>query len=144
MRVHASCAAYPGPNGYDAILLTGPAGAGKSDMLLRLIQAGWVLVADDQVLIEQGAAAAPDALAGILEVRGLGLFRTPFLASAALRLVVRLGVEPARLPAPRRDEILDLPLITIDPGAISAVARISLALEAACGRVSQLAGAFAM
>jgi HPr kinase/phosphorylase len=144
MRVHASCVARAGPDGYDAILLLGQAGVGKSDMSLRLIHAGWALVADDQVVIEQGFASAPAPLAGILEVRGLGLFRLPFLKSAALRLVVRLAAPTLRLPEPRRDEVLDLPVVTIDACAISAIEQLSLALEAACGRVSQIAGAFAM
>jgi HPr kinase/phosphorylase len=144
MRVHASCAARPGPNGYEAILLIGPTGAGKSDMLLRLIHAGWVLVADDQVLVERGVASAPTELAGILEVRGLGLFRLPFLKSASLRMVVRLGVPTERLPQPEQDGALDLPVISVDVGNISAVERVSIALDAACGRVLQIAGAFAM
>jgi HPr kinase/phosphorylase len=144
MTVHASCAAYPGPNGDDAILLIGPSGAGKSDLLLRLIHAGWALVADDQVNIDRGVASAPDALAGVLEVRGLGLFRLPFLRSAPLRLVVQLGASAPRLPQPAWDDVWDLPMVTIDPGAVSAVERVGLALEAACGRVLQIAGAFAM
>lgn len=144
MRVHASCAALSGPNGYDAVLFRGPPGAGKSDMLLRLIHAGWALVADDQVLVERGIASAPTELAGVLEVRGLGLFRLPFLKSAPLRMVVRLGVPMERLPQPEQDGALDLPAISLDAGNISAVERVSIALDAACGRVLQIAGAFAM
>jgi HPr kinase/phosphorylase len=102
------------------------------------------MVADDQVNIEGVVASAPDALAGILEVRGLGLFRLPFLQSAPLRLVVRVGVSAARLPQPEWDDVLDLPVVTIDAGAVSAVERVGLALEAACGRALQIAGAFAM
>lgn len=143
MTVHASCAAHLGPDGYDAVLLLGPPGAGKSDLLLRLIHAGWALVADDQVRIESGLAAAPAPLAGLIEVRGLGLFRLPFITVAPLRLVVRLGVQPDRLPAPERHPELDLPIVTIDPAQISAVERVTLALQAACGRVDQIAGAFA-
>ncbi len=143
MRSNASCAARPGPNGYDAALLTGASGTGKSDMVLRLMHAGWGLVADDQVDIISGIAAAPARLAGVLEVRGLGLFRLPFLQSARLRLVVRLGVPIERLPHPARDEVLNLPVVSIDAGAISAVERLNLAMDAACGRVSQVAGAFA-
>jgi HPr kinase/phosphorylase len=144
MRVHASCAARSGPNGYDAVLFLGRPGAGKSDMLLRLIHAGWVLVADDQVNIERGIASAPPELAGVLEVVGLGLFHLPYLRSACLRLVIRLGLPLERLPHPERDEDLNLPVVTIDAGAISAVERATIALEAACGRVSQVAGAFAI
>jgi HPr kinase/phosphorylase len=47
-----------------------------------------------------------------------------------------------RLPQPERDPALDLPVVTIDGASPSAVERITLALEAACGRVSQIAGAF--
>jgi HPr kinase/phosphorylase len=113
-------------------------------MLLRLIHAGWALVADDQVLVERGIASAPTELAGVLEVRGLGLFRLPFLKSAPLRMVVRLGVPMERLPQPEQDGALDLPAISLDAGNISAVERVSIALDAACGRVLQIAGAFAM
>jgi HPr kinase/phosphorylase len=143
MRFHASCAAKPGPAGNNAVLLLGPSGSGKSDVLLRLINLGWLLVADDQVLVEHGAARAPEALKGLLEVRGLGLFHLPYLQSAPLRLVVNLGVQTARLPAPERHPTLNLPLVTIDPAQHSAPERLGLALEAATGRLSQLVGAFA-
>lgn len=143
MRLHASCVAQSGPDGYDAVLILGPPGAGKSDFLLRLIHRGFVLVADDQVLIENNIASAAAPLGGLLEVRGLGIFRLPFIASAPLRLVIRLGVQPIRLPEPETHPELDLPLVTIDPASPSAPARAWLALEAACGRVTQVAGAFA-
>ncbi len=143
MRLHASCAARPGLNGYDAVVLLGPSGSGKSDLLLRLIDRGFQLVADDQVIIEAGSASAPALLAGLLEVRGLGIFRLPFLEAATPRLVVRLGIATQRLPMPAQDEILGLPVVTIDPLHPSAPERVALALDAACGRVTQLAGAFA-
>jgi HPr kinase/phosphorylase len=143
MRLHASCAARPGPDGYDAVLLTGPSGAGKSDLLLRLLDRGFALVADDQVIVEDRTARAPAALAGLLEVRGLGIFRLPFIATATPRLVVRLGIAAERLPAPALDPNFGLPMVTIDPQHPSAPARVALALEAACARVTQLAGAFA-
>jgi HPr kinase/phosphorylase len=143
MRVHASCVAWPGPAGNDAILLKGPPGAGKSEFVLRLMQRGFKLVADDQVCIEDGIARVPAALAGLLEVRGLGIFHLPYLAAARLRLVVRLDVQPVRLPEPEIDAELGLPVVTIDPAGAAAPERAALALEAACGRVAQIAGAFA-
>lgn len=142
MHLHASCAARRGPDGDEAILLVGPPGAGKSDLLLRLVHAGWALVADDQVVIEDNIAAAPAALAGIIEVRGLGLFKLPYLNAAPLRLVIRLGVQPVRLPEPERDPALNLPVVTIDAAVASAVERVTIALDAACGRIAQIAGAF--
>jgi len=143
MRLHASCAARPGPDGPDAVLILGPPGAGKSDFLLQLIQTGFILVADDQVLIEHNTASAPAALAGLLEVRGLGIFRLPHLPEAPLRLAIRLGIPTARLPEPETHAETGLPLVTIDPAAPSAAARAALALDAATGRITQLAGAFA-
>ncbi len=125
------------------MLLLGSAGSGKSDFLLRLIDRGWLLVADDQVLVESGIARAPVALAGLLELRGLGLFRMGCLAEAKLRLVARLGLPPARLPIPALHESLGLPEVTIDPFPASAPARLELALDAATGKAAQLVGAFA-
>lgn len=149
MHWHASCAARQNLPGGDALLILGPSGAGKSDLLLRLIDKGFTLVADDQVLVEEGMASPPPALAGLLEVRGLGLFRLPYIAPARLRLVIALGGTslgtplPERLPAPRRHAELGLPEITLDAAHPSAAARAALALEAACGRITQQAGAFA-
>ncbi len=102
-----------------------------------------MLVADDQVLVENGQASAPAALSGLLEVRGLGIFHLPCLASAPLRLVIGLGLALERLPEPLTHGPTGLPMARIDPAAAAAVARVTLALDAACGRVAQLAGAFA-
>ena len=144
MYWHASCVARQHRPGGDALLLLGPSGAGKSDLLLRLIDQGFALVADDQVIIEDGLARPPAPLAGMLEVRGLGLFQLPYVAPARLRLVVSLGAMPAaRLPRPSLHPGLGLPEIIVDPATPSAPARVALALEAACGRVTQHAGAFA-
>jgi len=149
MRLHASCAAWPWPDaadrdGPDAVLLLGAPGAGKSDFLLRLVDAGWGLVADDQVKVPDGVARAPAALAGLIEIRGLGIFRLPYLPQARLRLVVELAVQTERMPAPRQYEALGLPLVVIDPAQASAVARCKIALDAACGRVENIAGAFTL
>jgi HPr kinase/phosphorylase len=139
MRLHASCACL----GDDAVLLLGGSGSGKSDLVLRLIDHGFELVADDQVEIEDGCARPPAALAGLLEVRGLGIFRLPCRAPARLRLAAMLGAEGERLPHPATWDVLPLPLIRLDARAASAPARVRLALDAACGRRAQAVGAFA-
>jgi HPr kinase/phosphorylase len=110
-------------------------------LLLRLLDRGFLLVADDQLLIEDGLASAPPALAGLLEVRGLGIFRIAHLAAARLRLAVRLAPQPERLPEPVIHAPTGLPLVTIDPASPSAAARVSLALDAVLGRIGQIAGA---
>ena len=127
----------------DGVLLIGPSGSGKSDLALRLLGRGFSLVADDRVDIEDGVAAPPAALAGLLEVRGLGIVRLPYAATARLALVAELGPAADRLPEPGRHAGLGLPLIRLDPAAASAPERVALALDCALGRVSQVAGAFA-
>jgi len=137
MQMHASCAAKDGAG----VLLLGPPGSGKSDLVLRLMDRGFMLVADDRVEIENGVARPPAALAGLLEVRGLGILRLPHLPEARLALAVELA-RPPRLPAPARHAELDLPLLAIDAASASAPQRVALALDCALGRIRQLAGAF--
>ena len=138
MQFHASCAAREG----QGVLLLGPSGCGKSDLLLRLIDNGFSLVADDRVDLRDGIASAPAALAGLLEVRGLGLLRLPHLASAPVVLAVELSAGE-RLPFPEIHPWAGCPLVRIDPASASAPQRVALALDCALGRTVQLAGAFA-
>jgi HPr kinase/phosphorylase len=152
MLLHASCAARVA----DAVLFLGPPGCGKSDLVLRLLDRGWHLVADDQVSL--GADLAPEpppALAGMLEVRGLGLFSDLPRASppVTLRLVVELAADRAtipRLPAPRRWSApgvtspgSSLPSVSLWPVEAAATAKVEWALDAALGLRAQHAGAFA-
>ncbi len=137
MQIHASCAAREG----HGVLLLGPSGAGKSDLLLRLLDHGFALVADDRVCIENGIARVPEALAGLLEIRGLGIVRLPFVQRARLALAVQLAVA-SRLPSPLQHPETTLPLVSIDPTLCSAPARVALALDCALRRIDQVAGAF--
>lgn len=141
MLMHASCAARDDLG----LLLTGAPGAGKSDMLLRLLDRGFALVADDQVEVaEDGWARAPQRLAGLVEMRGLGILRLPYVEKARPILLAQIVQGPVpRLPSPRRDEMLDLPVIAIDPRPASAAQLLDFAFEAAAGRLGQTAGAFA-
>ena len=123
-------------------MLLGPSGCGKSDLVLRLLECGFVLVADDRVNISDGIASAPEPLAGLLEVRGLGILKLCHVKQSRLALAVDLGGEAVRLPHPSRHAELDLPMVTIDPWAASATVRVSRALDCALGRVVQVAGAF--
>jgi HPr kinase/phosphorylase len=83
-------------------------------------------------------------LAGLLEVRGLGIVRLGYVATARLALVVELGGAGTRLPSPTLHDGLGLPLTRLDAWAASAPDRVSLALDCALGHVDQIAGAFAV
>ena len=137
MQIHASCAARAG----QGVLLIGAPGSGKSDLLLRLLDCGFALVADDRVDIADGQARPPPALAGLLEIRGLGIVRLPFEAPVPLALAVQLG-RGERLPQRARHP-LGLPLVSVDPALPSAPARVRVALDCATGRTQQVAGTFA-
>ena len=137
-RLHGSCISREG----HAVLVVGPPGCGKSDLVLRLLSRGFELVADDQVDIAGGIASCPAMLAGLLEVRGLGIVRLPWRTHARLALIVELGARADRLPLPHRHADLDLPVVRIDAAAASAPEKVALALDCALGRISQVAGAF--
>ena len=136
--VHASCVAIDG----SGTLLRGPSGSGKSDLALRLIDDGAVLVADDYVeLSREGdrvVARPPPQLAGLLEARGIGILRLPY-ADAPLALVVDLvpASEVERMPEPATAKLcdLDVPVIRLDPFAASACAKLRLAVRVAAGGI---------
>jgi HPr kinase/phosphorylase len=88
------------------VLLLGEPGAGKSDLALRLIADGALLVADDQTVVEiaEGAllARAPSPILGLIEVRAVGIGRAPVMRATRLKLAVQLVSEaPERMPEPR-------------------------------------------
>ena len=138
-RFHGTCVARGGAG----VLILGPSGAGKSDLALRLLNKGFDLVADDQVVVTGLRASPPDALAGLLEVRGLGIVRLPFKFDIELKLVIALTDRSDRMPEPEADPTLDLPLVRVRAASASAADRVALALDCAIGGVEQLVGAFA-
>jgi HPr kinase/phosphorylase len=127
--VHASAVLA----GRRAVLIRGPAGAGKSRLALALIQAadcGLIsfarLVGDDRIelAVAHGRLLArpPQALAGLIEVRGLGIRRLDYEPVAVIGLVVDLAVaEAERLPEAAAEEIevagIKLPRLAIGPGS---------------------------
>lgn len=139
VRLHATCVLVAGCG----VLLRGASGAGKSDLALRLIDGGARLIADDQTeLREDGGrllASPPEVLAGLIEVRGLGILRLPHQAGAELRLAVDLVAAELveRAPRPARVELLglSLPLIALAPFEASAAAKVRLAVRAVSGDI---------
>ncbi|MDD5585969.1 MAG: HPr kinase/phosphatase C-terminal domain-containing protein [Alphaproteobacteria bacterium] len=111
--IHASCVAFDGRG----VLLAGDPGAGKSEIALCLIEAGAKLVSDDQTAlhVENGRliAAPPASIAGLIEVRHVGLLRLPYCPSAPVMLYVDLVPDTAkleRMPESERVFLLDQPV----------------------------------
>ena len=138
-QIHATCVALEGRG----VLLLGAAGAGKSDLALRLVDAGWELVADDRVDLTASGdgliASAPETLAGLLEVRGLGILRLPATERAVVALAVELVIPEAvpRLPDERHLGLLghDVPVVALAPFQASSVKKVQLALALANGSI---------
>lgn len=134
IQVHASCVEIAGAG----ILLLGASGSGKSDLALRLLDTGARLVGDDRIDLasEAGAlvARAPAAIAGKIEVRGLGILSFPALARSHVRMAVDLVPASAveRLPESRHCSYLgiELPLIALAPFEASAPAKLRAAATA--------------
>jgi serine kinase of HPr protein (carbohydrate metabolism regulator) len=137
LLVHATAIAIDGV----AVLLRGPPGAGKSDLALRLIEGGARLLADDQALLRRAGnhvlVHAPIAIAGLIEVRGIGIVRVDSLDEAPLALLVDLVPSAAveRLPENRFEMVLGLviPLVALAPFEASAAAKLRLARRALVG-----------
>jgi HPr kinase/phosphorylase len=101
-NVHATAVVICGR----AVLILGSSGSGKSSLALALIGRGATLLSDDRVMLLRAGdgllAQAPAAIAGALEIRGLGLVRVPFQAEAPVALAVDLDQAPAaRMPQPQ-------------------------------------------
>lgn len=120
-----------------ALLIEGPPGSGKSSLALALIDRGAGLIGDDAVtLFEQDGrliAAPPPNIAGLLEVRGVGLLRLPVAEAAPVALVLELGGPPGeRLPVSplncRTTAGVAVPVLAFDPGLIAPAQRAEAAL----------------
>lgn len=139
--IHASCVVVGGVG----VLIRGASGAGKSDLALRLIDAGASLVADDyceaEALAGRLVVRPPPAIAGKLEVRGFGIVDLAHLPSTTIGLIVDLvaNTEIERLPNlgpdPKKDgatvviEGVRIAHLRLDPTHASAVAKVRLALK---------------
>jgi serine kinase of HPr protein (carbohydrate metabolism regulator) len=139
-QVHASCVAM---NGF-GVLIRGAPGSGKSDLAARLIDGGGHLVADDRVDLaaREGAlvASAPAAIAGLLEVRSVGILRMAHLTEATIGLIVDMvGQDDVeRVPEPAFCDYMGVavPLLRIWPFEPSAAAKVRFAVAALKGSVS--------
>jgi HPr kinase/phosphorylase len=138
--IHASAVLV----GARAALIRGPAGCGKSRLALALIEAAQAgrlpfarLVADDRAHVEARhgrlLVRPAEPLAGLIEVRGLGIRRLPFEALAVVGLVVDLGeADAARLPS-ECERTATVASVTLPRLAVAPCADATAVLLAALG-----------
>ena len=120
---HASSVAFQNKG----ILIEGPSGIGKSALALELMGLGAGLIADDQTIVQRREArlylSAPDSIQGVIEARGIGLLRVPFIKESRLALLVRLGSGKCeRLPPVRHESVLGTRVESIRAGSIDQLA----------------------
>lgn len=122
--------------GARALAIEGPPGSGKSSLALALIDRGARLIGDDAVrLTREDArilASPPPNIAGLLEVRGVGLVEFEPTKRCPLALVLTLGAgHGERLPetVPHRTILgVDIPCLAFETGTMAAAIRAELAL----------------
>ena len=137
MILHAGLIAMRSGGVWRGALITGSSGVGKTDLMLRALDCGFRLVADDRTLawILDGRlyGRAPDTLGGLMELRGIGVIGEPALPVAEIALVLRCEDEQSeveRIPEPEFQQIegLAVPLLHAHALDASAPAKLGRAL----------------
>jgi serine kinase of HPr protein (carbohydrate metabolism regulator) len=130
--LHVSCVARDGR----AVLISGRSGSGKSDLALRLIDRGAMLVSDDYTVVRRVSgrllARAPDNIEGKIEVRGVGVLEFDTVSDVPVCLFVDLERDVERLP-PEGEIIriagVDVPVIAANALEASAPVKVEAALD---------------
>jgi len=123
--IHGTCVAI---NGH-GVLIMGASGSGKSDLALRLIDRGAVLVSDDYTALTAAEgrlfASPPTNIAGLLEIRHIGIVNLPYVIDVPIALAIALDEKPQRMPdEPATFEILDLVVPRVGLAGLEASAPI--------------------
>ncbi len=119
---HAGLLALPWRGGWRGVLIEGPSGSGKSDLALRALAEGFRLVADDRVLVWASGGRpwgrAPNALAGLMESRGLGVLPVAALSFAPIVLAIRCEASPEAVERFPAGETVDVAGFAVPLGAL--------------------------
>lgn len=143
-RINATTVAFEG----HGVLLRGPTGSGKSDLALRLLGEGGHLVADDYTEVEREGerliAHAPSTIAGLLEVRGVGILRVTPVSPAVLVACVDLVARGMVERMPEDSTVLvgktgrHLPLFRLVAFEASAAAKVRLIVRLCAGSIQRM------
>jgi serine kinase of HPr protein (carbohydrate metabolism regulator) len=135
---HAGLIALYERGGWKGVLIEGASGSGKSDLTLRCLSHGFRLVADDRTLlwVSEGRlfGCSPKPIAGLIELRGLGVLPEPARRLAEVRLVVRCLelADPLERMPDRDTRVLmgvTLPRVAVRPFEASAPDKLARALS---------------
>lgn len=130
--VHASCVSIGGR----AVLIGGRSGRGKSDLAMRLIDRGAVLVSDDYTIVRRASgrllAGAPETIRGKIEMRGVGILQFPTEQDVPVALFIDLDQDVTRLPQPGESRTVagvTIPLVALSSHESSAPIKVEAALR---------------
>lgn len=130
--LHASCVAIQGR----AVLISGRSGSGKSDLALRLIDRGAVLVSDDYTVVRRVSgrllARAAANIEGRIEVRGLGIVPFPHQSDLPVCLLIDLNLDVVRMPDGREPVFIagvPVPVAAVNALEASAPIKVEVALR---------------
>jgi serine kinase of HPr protein (carbohydrate metabolism regulator) len=132
LSVHANSVVFNAKG----FLICGESGSGKSDLSLRLIDAGAILISDDYTHLTVKTdntdtklyAVCPDAIKGLLEVRGIGIIHKPFIDIHKIDYIIELSDTYSRMPEMVYcdDYSVQLRKFVLNPFELSVINKIKL------------------
>ena len=125
-----------------ALLILGESSVGKSGLALQLLDRGALLVSDDQTEISSDGeyllASPPESIAGLMEVRGVGIVPFPHKSKVPVAAAITLvdQADEPRLPEPETIDVCGaaVPHLQLDAGSHILPEKVLLVMERVCGQ----------